>query len=140
MRRRCSLIRLIPALLPLVQAVISARPPLVAVSVPVTNARRVEQARPRAQVISMLVHGDSTGQVDIRRIGFAVVAVQGDSPVGSAPDRFGNRARELGIGAPRPEQALTIRHDIPRPSSEFTTYIEGELVQVSIPSNWIRVH
>lgn len=109
---------------------------LVAVPVPVTHARRVEQARPRARVMSMLVDGDSMGQIDIRGLGFAVVAVQRDPPVGSAPDRVGNRAREPRIGAPRPEHPPTIRHDIPRPSSEFTTYIEGELVQVSIPSNW----
>ena len=36
----------------------------------------------------------------------------------------------------RPEQPATIRRDVARPSSDFTTYIEGELVQVSIPSNW----
>jgi hypothetical protein len=29
-----------------------------------------------------------------------------------------------------------IRHAVAQPSSDFTTYIEGELVRVSIPSNW----
>lgn len=30
----------------------------------------------------------------------------------------------------------TIRNDVPLPAPDFTTYLEGELVQVSIPSNW----
>jgi hypothetical protein len=30
----------------------------------------------------------------------------------------------------------TIRRDVAPPSSDFTTYLEGELVQVSVPSNW----
>src|SRR4249919_618231 len=30
----------------------------------------------------------------------------------------------------------TIRSDVPLPSADFTTYLEGELVQVSVPSNW----
>lgn len=29
-----------------------------------------------------------------------------------------------------------IRRDVAPPSSDFTTYVEGELIQVSIPSNW----
>jgi hypothetical protein len=29
-----------------------------------------------------------------------------------------------------------IRHNVAPPSSDFTTYLEGELVQVSVPSNW----
>jgi hypothetical protein len=29
-----------------------------------------------------------------------------------------------------------IRHDVSPPSADFTTYIEGELIRVSIPSNW----
>lgn len=29
-----------------------------------------------------------------------------------------------------------IRRDVAPPSSDFTTYLEGELVQVSVPSNW----
>jgi hypothetical protein len=39
------------------------------------------------------------------------------------------------IGAQTVATAL-IRHDVALPSSDFTTYIEGELVRVSIPSNW----
>src|SRR4030095_6597111 len=30
----------------------------------------------------------------------------------------------------------TIRNDVPLPAPDFTTYLEGELVQVSVPSNW----
>jgi len=39
------------------------------------------------------------------------------------------------IGAQTVAPAL-IRRDVAPPSSDFTTYLEGELVQVSIPSNW----
>jgi len=39
------------------------------------------------------------------------------------------------IGAQTVATAL-IRRDVAPPSSDFTTYVEGELVQVSIPSNW----
>jgi hypothetical protein len=39
------------------------------------------------------------------------------------------------IGAQTVATAL-IRRDIAPPSSDFTTYVEGELIQVSIPSNW----
>jgi hypothetical protein len=39
------------------------------------------------------------------------------------------------LGAQSVPRAL-IRHDVAPPSSDFTTYLEGELVQVSIPSNW----
>jgi hypothetical protein len=39
------------------------------------------------------------------------------------------------IGAQTVATAL-IRRDIAPPSSDFTTYVEGELVRVSIPSNW----
>ena len=39
------------------------------------------------------------------------------------------------IGAQTGATAL-IRRDIAPPSSDFTTYVEGELIQVSIPSNW----
>ena len=39
------------------------------------------------------------------------------------------------IGAQTGATAL-IRRDIAPPSSDFTTYVEGELVRVSIPSNW----
>ena len=30
----------------------------------------------------------------------------------------------------------TIRRDVPQPSPAFTTCFEGELVRVSVPSNW----
>jgi hypothetical protein len=40
-----------------------------------------------------------------------------------------------GIGAQTVATAV-IRRDVAPPSSDFTTYLEGELVQVSIPSNW----
>jgi hypothetical protein len=30
----------------------------------------------------------------------------------------------------------TIRSEVPRPSGDFTTYSEGELVRISVPSNW----
>jgi hypothetical protein len=33
-------------------------------------------------------------------------------------------------------QPSLIRRDVAPPSSDFTTYIEGELVRVSVPSNW----
>ena len=33
-------------------------------------------------------------------------------------------------------QQRLMRHDVAPPSSDFTTYIEGALVRVSIPSNW----
>jgi hypothetical protein len=39
------------------------------------------------------------------------------------------------VGAQSRDGAL-VRHLVESPSSEFTTYIEGELVRVSIPSNW----
>ena len=39
------------------------------------------------------------------------------------------------IGAQTVATAL-IRRDIAPPSSNFTTYVEGELIRVSIPSNW----
>jgi hypothetical protein len=39
------------------------------------------------------------------------------------------------VGAQSREEPL-IRRVVAPPSPEFTTYIEGELVQVSIPSNW----
>jgi hypothetical protein len=39
------------------------------------------------------------------------------------------------IGAQTVATAL-VRRDVAPPSSDFTTYLEGELVQVSIPSNW----
>jgi hypothetical protein len=39
------------------------------------------------------------------------------------------------LGAQTAASAL-IRRDVAPPSSDFTTYIEGELVRVSIPSNW----
>ena len=39
------------------------------------------------------------------------------------------------IGTRAKEEAL-IRPGVAPPSSDFTTYIEGELVRVSIPSNW----
>ena len=39
------------------------------------------------------------------------------------------------ITAPVKDQPL-IRRSVAPPSSDFTTYIEGELVRVSIPSNW----
>ena len=39
------------------------------------------------------------------------------------------------IGAQTVATAL-IRRDIAPPSSNFTTFVEGELVRVSIPSNW----
>jgi sortase A len=51
------------------------------------------------------------------------------SYLGSAPDRFIVRAREA-------EGQPTIRRTVAPPSSDFTTYVEGELVRVSIPSNW----
>jgi hypothetical protein len=40
------------------------------------------------------------------------------------------------ITAPAKDQQPLIRRSVPPPSSDFTTYIEGELVRVSIPSNW----
>jgi hypothetical protein len=39
------------------------------------------------------------------------------------------------IGAQTVATAL-IQHDVAPPSSDFTTYLEGELVRISIPSNW----
>jgi hypothetical protein len=39
------------------------------------------------------------------------------------------------ITAPARDEPL-IRRSVAPPSSDFTTYIEGELVRVSIPSNW----
>jgi hypothetical protein len=39
------------------------------------------------------------------------------------------------VGAQSNDHAR-IRRDVAPPSSEFTTYLEGELVRVSIPSNW----
>jgi hypothetical protein len=38
--------------------------------------------------------------------------------------------------ASRHSMTPTIRNDVPPPSPDFTTYLEGELVQVSVPSNW----
>jgi hypothetical protein len=38
--------------------------------------------------------------------------------------------------ASRHSLTTTIRNDVPPPSPDFTTYLEGELVQVSVPSNW----
>jgi hypothetical protein len=38
--------------------------------------------------------------------------------------------------ASRHSLTTTIRTDVPPPSPDFTTYLEGELVQVSVPSNW----
>jgi sortase A len=49
--------------------------------------------------------------------------------LGSAPDRFIVRARAT-------EGRATIRRTVARPSTDFTTYVEGQLVQVSVPSNW----
>jgi sortase A len=49
--------------------------------------------------------------------------------LGSAPDRFIVRARAT-------EGRPTIRRTVPPPSTDFTTYVEGQLVQVSVPSNW----
>jgi hypothetical protein len=46
-----------------------------------------------------------------------------------APNRFIVRAQER-------DAQSTIRRRIAPPSSDFTTYQEGELVRVSIPSNW----
>jgi hypothetical protein len=44
----------------------------------------------------------------------------------------------LSVGAIGAQSASTalIRRDVAPPSSDFTTYVEGELIQVSIPSNW----
>ena len=39
------------------------------------------------------------------------------------------------VGAQSRERAF-IRDAVASPSSEFTTYLEGELVRVSVPSNW----
>ena len=39
------------------------------------------------------------------------------------------------IGAQTVATAL-ISRDVAPPSSDFTTYVEGEIIQVSIPSNW----
>lgn len=33
-------------------------------------------------------------------------------------------------------QTVAARRVVAPPSSDFTTYVEGELVRVSIPSNW----
>ncbi len=38
--------------------------------------------------------------------------------------------------ASRHSLTTAIRNDVPPPSPDFTTYLEGELVQVSVPSNW----
>jgi hypothetical protein len=38
--------------------------------------------------------------------------------------------------ASRHSLTTAIRNDVPLPSPAFTTYLEGELVQVSVPSNW----
>jgi hypothetical protein len=38
--------------------------------------------------------------------------------------------------ASRHPLTTSIRDDVPLPSTDFTTYLEGELVQVSVPSNW----
>ena len=44
----------------------------------------------------------------------------------------------LWVGVPGAQTvgSALIRRDIAPPSSDFTTYVEGELVRVSIPSNW----
>ena len=44
----------------------------------------------------------------------------------------------LSVGATGAQTVATalIRRDIAPPSSNFTTYVEGELIRVSIPSNW----
>jgi sortase A len=54
------------------------------------------------------------------------------SYLGSAPDRFIVRARAT-------ERRPTIRQVVDPPSSDFTTYLEGQLVRVSIPSNWRKL-
>ena len=38
--------------------------------------------------------------------------------------------------ASRLSLTTTIPNDVPLPAADFTTYLEGELVQVSVPSNW----
>jgi hypothetical protein len=40
------------------------------------------------------------------------------------------------VDAPRPEMPPTLRHDVARPSSDFVAYVEGEVIRVSVPSNW----
>ena len=40
-----------------------------------------------------------------------------------------------GVGAQSSDEPL-IRRVVASPSADFTTYIEGELVRVSVPSNW----
>ena len=39
------------------------------------------------------------------------------------------------VGAQPRDEPLS-RRDVLAPSSDFTTYIEGELVRVNVPSNW----
>jgi hypothetical protein len=47
----------------------------------------------------------------------------------------GVMALACAVNAQSGDESL-IRRVVARPSSEFTTYIEGELVRVNIPSNW----
>jgi hypothetical protein len=44
----------------------------------------------------------------------------------------------LSVGDVRaqPDDRLLIHGGVPLPSSDFTTFIEGELVRVAVPSNW----
>jgi len=71
-----------------------------------------EPARMQPPVVSRPIDGEAIGNIQIPRLGVAVVRIT------------------------RPETPPTIRQDVARPASDFTTYVEGELVRVSIPSNW----
>lgn len=42
---------------------------------------------------------------------------------------------QAGGMAPAGQSPLLLR-DIAPPSADFTTYLEGELIRVSVPSNW----
>jgi hypothetical protein len=49
---------------------------------------------------------------------------------------FGALTAALSAGAQTTPEAPLILRRVVSPSTEFTTYVEGELVRVSIPSNW----
>jgi len=74
--------------------------------------RTFEPARMQPPVVSRPIDGEAIGKIQIPRLGVAVVRIT------------------------RPERPPTIRRDVARPASDFTTYLEGELIRVSIPSNW----
>jgi hypothetical protein len=77
--------------------------------------RTFEPARMQPPVVSRPIDGEAIGKIQIPRLGVALVRIT------------------------RPEPPPTIRQDVARPASDFTTYVEGELVSVSIPSNWRKL-